>query len=172
MGRNGRLKYKLSDLNFGGSGKLYNYFEVIKIEAWNSKNCELNHHLHSPNYPNQWAAPWLLEPWRSYVVVKSLMLVVIVIHQHKRMIHTLTNRCYPLVKDDTLMNNHLEGKEKYSGNTSYLIYWFGRRVGKKQFHCLKNKSLEVVQSAFTHEIHLDIALPLTSQGTLTFDRHL
>ena len=45
------------------------------------------------------------------------------------MLHTLTNRCYPLVKNNTLMSNHLEGKEMYSGNTSYLFVW---QEGRKE----------------------------------------
>lgn len=34
------------------------------------------------------------------------------------MIHTSTDRHDPLMKDDTLMSNHLEGKENYSGSTN------------------------------------------------------
>ena len=56
-----------------GMGRPCNYFEVRRIEAWNSKNCELNHHLHNPNCPNQRGAPWLLEPWGSYTVVMLSM---------------------------------------------------------------------------------------------------
>ena len=77
FGRNEISKYRLSDLNLSSSRKTLNYFEVTKIEAWNPKTCVWNHHLHNPNYPNQWASPWLLESSRSCVIVKSLIPVVI-----------------------------------------------------------------------------------------------
>lgn len=87
FGRNEISKYRLSDLNLSSSRKTLNYFEVTKIEAWNPKTCVWNHHLHNPNYPNQWASPWLLESSRSCVIVKSLIPVVILFYQHKKTPH-------------------------------------------------------------------------------------
>jgi hypothetical protein len=53
-----------------------------------------------------------------------------------------------LKKDNTLMGSHIEG-ENYSGSTN-TEFIFIAGVRRKQSHCLRNRSLEVVPSASLH----------------------
>lgn len=50
--------------------------------------------------------------------------VILAINRRKEcfMLHTLSNKCYSLMKHDILMNDHLEGKENYFGsiNTKFI----------------------------------------------------
>lgn len=74
-----------------------------------------------------------------------------IIHQESRechMLHTLSNRLCPSMKDDTLMSHHvIQEEENLSGiSHTQFIDMLNKKVVGMQFHCLKNGTPEVFQS--------------------------
>lgn len=98
----------------------YNHFEVIETETRNSKNWELSHHLHNTNCPNQWAV------FMATGALEKLCNCQVILTINRRreclILHTLSNKCYSLMKHDIFMSNHLKGKENHFGsiNTQFI----------------------------------------------------